>query len=147
MRHSGVKSPFTFKGSMVRALAVCLAVSCAGLLAEEGGSPIAVSPSEVGAQVGKVVTVRGRVDEQKTSKSGHTYLNFGGRYPNHGFSCFLSAKNFTDPIPAYVGKMVEVTGTVTQYDGKPQIELTSLSEIRVVEESAPDEAPKGQATP
>jgi len=32
--------------------------------------------------------------------------------------------------------VVEVTGTVTLYEEKPQIELTALSQIRVVEQAA-----------
>ena len=119
---------------MIRLLVLFIGLACAGLLAEEAVAPIPVSPSEVAAQVGKVVTVRGRVEGQKTSKSGHTYLNFGGRYPNHVFSCYLSAKNFLEPIPSFEGKEVEVTGTVTMYQDKPQIEVSTLSQIRVLEE-------------
>jgi exonuclease VII large subunit len=115
-------------------------------------TPVVVSPSEVAAQVGKLVTVRGRVDGQKTSKSGHTYLNFGGRYPNHVFSCFFNVKSFSEPIPMFEGKEVEVTGTVTMYQDKPQIEVSSLSQIRVLEEEgsgsqkSPDEKPTEPAS-
>jgi len=106
-----------------------------------------VPPEEAAGQVGKTVTVKGKVDGQKSSKSGNTYLNFGGKFPNHVFSCLLRAKNFTDPIPTYEGKVIEVTGLVTLYEGKPQIELTSLSVIRVIEEVPPAEAPPGQPAP
>jgi len=132
---------------MVRAFAIFTVLSCAGLLAEEVDAPVVVPPEEAAGQVGKTVTVKGKVDGQKSSKSGNTYLNFGGQFPNHVFSCLLRAKNFTDPIPMFEGKMVEVTGKVTQYEGKPQIELTSLSEIRVVEEVVPVEAPPSQPAP
>jgi len=142
-----VKSLFILKSSMVRAFAFFIALSCAGLLAEEVVAPVVVSPAEVSGQVGKTVTVKGKVDGQKSSKAGNTYLNFGGKFPNHVFSCLLRAKNFTDPIPVYEGKIIEVTGTVSLYEGKPQIELTSLSAIRVIEEVVPAEAPPGQPTP
>jgi DNA/RNA endonuclease YhcR with UshA esterase domain len=142
-----VKSLFILRGNMVRALAVFIALSCAGLLAEEVVAPMVVPPEEAAGQVGKTVTVKGKVDGQKSSKSGNTYLNFGGKFPNHVFSCLLRAKNFTDPIPTFEGKLVEVTGTVTMYEGKPQIELTSLSGIRVVEEVVPAEAPPSQPAP
>ena len=147
MRRNGVKSLFILRGNMVRALAVFIALSCAGLLAEEVVAPMVVPPEEAAGQVGKTVTVKGKVDGQKSSKSGNTYLNFGGKFPNHVFSCLLRAKNFTDPIPTFEGKLVEVTGTVTMYEGKPQIELTSLSGIRVVEEVVPAEAPPSQPAP
>ena len=147
MRRNGVKSLFILRGNMVRALAVFIALSCAGLLAEEVVAPMVVAPEEAAGQVGKTVTVKGKVDGQKSSKSGNTYLNFGGKFPNHVFSCLLRAKNFTDPIPTFEGKLVEVTGTVAMYEGKPQIELTSLSGIRVVEEVVPAEAPPSQPAP
>jgi len=146
-RRNEVKFLFILKSSMVRAFAFFIALSCAGLLAEEVVAPMVVSPEEASGQVGKTVTVKGKVDGQKSSKAGNTYLNFGGKFPNHVFSCLLRAKNFTDPIPVYEGKIIEVTGTVSLYEGKPQIELTSLSAIRVIEEVVPAEAPPGQPTP
>ena len=116
-------------------------------MAEEAVAPVVVPPEEAAGYVGKTVTVKGKVDGQKSSKVGNTYLNFGGKFPNHVFSCLLRARNFTDPIPAYEGKVVEVTGMVTLYEGKPQIELTSLSGIRVVEDVVPVEAPPSQPAP
>jgi len=132
---------------MFRAFAIFTVLSCAGLLAEEVVAPVVVPPEDAAGQVGKTVIVKGKVDGQKSSKSGNTYLNFGGKFPNHVFSCLLRAKNFTDPIPTFEGKVVEVTGTVTMYEGKPQIEVTSLNQIRVVDEVAPAEAPPSQPTP
>jgi len=132
---------------MVRAFAFFIALSCAGLLAEEVVAPVVIPPEETAGQVGKIVTVKGKVDGQKSSKAGNTYLNFGGKFPNHVFSCLLRAKNFTDPIPMFEGKVVAVTGIVTLYEGKPQIELTSLSAIRVIEEVVPADAPPGQPNP
>jgi len=146
-RRNEVKFLFILKSSMVRAFAFFIALSCAGLLAEELVAPMVVSPEEASGQVGKTVTVKGKVDGQKSSKAGNTYLNFGGKFPNHVFSCLLRAKNFTDPIPMFEGKVIEVTGMVTLYEGKPQIELTSLSAIRVIEEVAPADVPPGQPTP
>ena len=152
MRRKGAKSQFILKARVVRLLVLFVGLACGGLAAGEPGTPIVVSPSEVAAQVGKLVTVRGRVDGQKTSKSGHTYLNFGGRYPNHVFSCFLNVKSFTEPIPMFEGKEVEVSGTVTMYQDKPQIEVSTLSQIRVLEEEgsgsqkSPDEKPTEPAS-
>ena len=146
-RRNEVKFLFILKSSMVRAFAIFIALSCAGLLAEETVAPAVIPPEEAAGQVGKTVTVKGKVDGQKSSKAGNTYLNFGGKFPNHVFSCFLRAKNFTDPIPMFEGRVVEVTGMVTLYEDKPQIELTSLSAIRVIEEVVPADAPPGQPTP
>jgi len=121
---------------MIRFLCFSLFLPLATLVAEEVAAPVVVSPSEAAAQVGKMVTVKGKVEGQKTSKTGNTYLNFGGHFPNHTFSCLLRSKNFTEAIPTYEGQEIEVTGTVTLYEEKPQIELTALSQIRVVEQAA-----------
>ena len=146
-RRNEVKSLFSSRGNMVRTFAIFIALSCAGVLAEEVVAPVVVPPEEAAGQVGKTVTVKGKVDGQKSSKAGNTYLNFGGKFPNHVFSCLLRAKNFTDPVPTYEGKVIEVTGMVTMYEGKPQIELTSLNGIRVLEEVVPVEAPPSQPAP
>jgi len=128
---------------MIRLLFACLALGSTGLVAEEGKPATVISVVEAAQQVGQEVTVKGRVEGQRTSKSGHTYINFGGKYPNHVFSCFLSAKNFTEPVPSFAGKEIEVTGVITMYESKPQMEVTSLSQIRVLEESpAGTPAPK-----
>ena len=121
---------------MIRLLCFSLFLPWATLMAEEVAPPVVIAPSEAGAHVGKMVTVKGKVEGQKTSKSGNTYLNFGGRFPNHTFSCLLRSKNFPEAIPPYEGQEVEVTGMVSLYEEKPQIELTATSQIRVVEQAA-----------
>jgi hypothetical protein len=148
MQRKGAKSRFILKARVIRLLVLFVGLACGGLAADEAVTPVVVSPSEVAAQVGKVVTVRGRVDGQKNSKSGHTYLNFGGRYPNHVFSCFFNVKSFSEAIPMFEGKEVEVTGTVTMYQDKPQIEVSALSQIRVLEEegSGSQESPAQKPT-
>lgn len=45
---------------MVRAFAIFIALSCAGLLAEEVVAPVVVPPEEAAGQVGKTVTVKGK---------------------------------------------------------------------------------------
>lgn len=125
---------------MIRLLFACLALGSTGLVAEEVKPATVISAAEAAQQVGQEVTVKGRVEGQRTSKSGHTYINFGGKYPNHVFSCFLSAKNFSEPVPSFAGKEIEVTGVITMHESKPQMEINSLSQIRVLEES-PTETP------
>ena len=125
---------------MIRLLFACLALGSTGLVAEEVKPATVISAAEAAQQVGQEVTVKGRVEGQRTSKSGHTYINFGGKFPNHVFSCFLRAKNFSEPVPSFAGKEIEVTGVITMHESKPQMEINSLSQIRVLEES-PTETP------
>ena len=132
---------------MVRAFTLFVVLGCVGLKAEEAVTPVVVTPETVSEHVGKAVTVKGKVEGQKSSKTGNTFLNFGGKFPNHIFSCVCRAKNFPEPLPPFEGKVVEVTGMVTIYEGKPSMELTSLKEIRVVEEVPPAEGTPSSPAP
>lgn len=102
------------------------------LRAEEPAVIPTVTPQEAATQDGKQVKVKGVVDGQKTSAKGVTYLNFGGRFPNHVFSCALRPKDFPDGVPAFEGKEVEVTGLIKMYEGKPSMDIKSLDQIHVV---------------
>ena len=99
--------------------------------AEEAAVLPVVTPQEAAAQEGKQVTVKGVVDGQKTSAKGITYLNFGGRFPNHVFSCVLRSKDFPDGVPPYEGKEIEVTGLIKIYEGKPSMDIKSPSQIHL----------------
>ena len=100
----------------------------------------AISPQEAAQNEGKSVTVKGLVEDQKTAESGTTFLNFGGKFPNHVFSCRLFAKNFPDGVPSFVGKVVEVTGSIRLFKGKPSMDLAGPDKIKVLE--TVDEAEK-----
>ena len=97
----------------------------------------------VSVQEGKQVKVKGRVEGQKTTAKGSTYLNFGAKYPNHVFSCVLRAKDFPSAPPSFEGKEVEVTGVIKMYEGKPSMDISSLEQIHVIEE-APVTAPESK---
>ena len=109
-----------------------------------------VTPQEAAAQEGKQVKVKGVVDGQKTSAKGITYLNFGGRFPNHVFSCVLRSKDFPDGVPSYEGKEVEVTGLIKMYEGKPSMDIKSMDQIHVTSGdtdgavSTPSASPTGE---
>jgi DNA/RNA endonuclease YhcR with UshA esterase domain len=109
-----------------------------------------VTPQEAAAQEGKQVKVKGVVDGQKTSAKGITYLNFGGRFPNHVFSCVLRSKDFPEGVPSYEGKEVEVTGLIKMYEGKPSMDIKSMDQIHMTSGdtdgavSTPSASPTGE---
>jgi hypothetical protein len=74
---------------------------------------------------------------QSTNPNRITYINFGGKYPNHTFSVIVFPKDLEnfDYIPSeYLkGKNICVTGLATEYHGKPQIVATHESQITVTE--------------
>lgn len=110
--------------------------------AEEAKEEIpVVTPEEAAQHDGKVVTVKGKVEGQKTAASGVTYLNFGGRYPNHIFSCRAFTDKFPDGVPACEGKVVEVTGKIKMHEGKPSMDLKGPDKIKVLEAEGGSEKP------
>lgn len=126
-----------------------LFVASALVWSEEPGSVPTVTPAEAATQEGKEVKVKGRVEGQKTSAKGVTYLNFGAKYPNHVFSCVLRAKDFPSGPPLVEGKEVEVTGVIKMYEGKPSMDISSSDQIHVIEEpaaAAPETKPSEPAS-
>ncbi len=129
-----LKASLCMKKPIFLALTV-LWLACLVVLAEEPPIVPTVTPVEAATQEGKEVKVKGRVEGQKTSAKGVTYLNFGAQYPNHVFSCVLRAKDFPSAPPLFEGKEVEVTGVIKMYEGKPSIDISSLEQIHVIEEA------------
>ena len=110
--------------------------------AEEAKEEIPVlTPEEAAQHDGKMVTVKGKVEGQKTTAAGVTYLNFGGRYPNHVFSCRAFTDKFPDGVPACEGKVVEVTGKIKMHEGKPSMDLKGPDKIKVLEAEGGSEKP------
>ena len=129
-----LKASLCMKKPVFLALTV-LWLACLVVLAEEPPIVPTVTPVEAATQEGKEVKVKGRVEGQKTSAKGVTYLNFGAKYPNHVFSCVLRAKDFPSAPPSFEGKEVEVTGVIKMYEGKPSMDISSLEQIHVIEEA------------
>jgi hypothetical protein len=61
-------------------------------------------------------------------------LNLNQRYPDSPLTCVIrgdDTNNFPD-LESYLGKHVEVTGHITDYQGRPEIVLTSTNQIKIV---------------
>lgn len=100
-----------------------------------------LTTDEAAKQVDKKCTVQ--MDVKSTGKSGElTFLNSNEN--------FRDDKNFTividkdaieklkkakidDPIAHFKGKTIQVTGTVTLYNKKPQIKVQDAEQIKIVE--------------
>jgi DNA/RNA endonuclease YhcR with UshA esterase domain len=118
-----------------------------------GGSvtePPAVAPpvsnqaipwNEAGSHIGEAATIEGPVIAAvyaNTSNGEPTFLNVGRDYPDPDrFTVVIwgaDRGNF-EPAPEdqYSGQTVRVTGTVVDYQGLPQIEVATPSDIETVE--------------
>src|SRR2546426_6265332 len=87
--------------------------------------------AEAAKHVGETAAVTDRVDGVHQSGKGNIFLNMGGKYPNQAFTAFIpsaSAAQFSQP-QQYEGRRVSVSGKITLYHGKPEIVVTSPSQI------------------
>ncbi len=91
--------------------------------------------------VGSRVEVTGRISQYFSGRTEagapFLFLNFGD-YPKRTLTVVVWARVLkelqslgVDPL-AYVGKPVRVTGVLAMYDGRPQMELESAGQIRVI---------------
>jgi DNA/RNA endonuclease YhcR with UshA esterase domain len=93
------------------------------------------SPDQAKGHIGERATVVGVVSQVSTSRGGTTFLNFGGRYPNHVFTAVIfrsAASQFPEP-QRWEGKRVSVAGSIQLYRGKPEIVLNSSTQLQPVD--------------
>lgn len=95
--------------------------------------PHPVSATEVGEHVGQSVTVEGVVSRVYAARSGVTFLDMGGDYPNNPFTGVIFSEDAPSVgnVSGLTGKTVDVTGKVRRYRGKPEIVLRSADQIEV----------------
>ena len=116
----------------------------------ESTAPVVTSPpappepqgipwNEAAAHVGEQGTVTGPVVSTRlasSSKGQPTFLNVGAAYPSpNRFTVVVWIENRSNfpspPENMYAGKTIAVTGAITSYQGSPQIEVSSPSQIQV----------------
>lgn len=99
--------------------------------AEEVGTLEPRTPaSQAATKVGKDAVVSGLLT-QLTKREKLWYLNMDGNYPTNAFTAVVFAKNFNvfTNLDAMVGKKIEITGRVAEFQGKPQIVLERASQL------------------
>lgn len=112
---------------------ILLSLTVAGLMpaAEESGTVEPRTPAAEAAKVvGKDAVVAGTLT-QLTKREKLWYLNVDGNYPTNAFTAVVFAKNFGvfTNLDAMVGKKIEITGKVAEFQGKPQIVLERASQV------------------
>lgn len=96
----------------------------------------ALSPEDAADHVGKQAEICGVVASAKFAAGScgkPTFLNLGRPYPNHIFTAVIwgSHRERFDYAPEDLeGEGVCVSGTISTYRGKPQIEVSSPSQIQ-----------------
>lgn len=93
-----------------------------------------ISPAEAAQHIGDAVAIEGTASQvHYDKKSGVTFINMGGRYPNHTFTAVIF-QDYSASFPgvqAIEGKRVSISGTVKLYKGKPEIILRKASQLVV----------------
>jgi DNA/RNA endonuclease YhcR with UshA esterase domain len=91
-----------------------------------------VTPQDASHYAGSSVTVEGVVSQVSRS-GGTTFINFGGRYPNHVFYAVIlrSDSGSFSNMQSLEGKQVAISGQIEFYKGKPQIVLRSPGQIEM----------------
>lgn len=94
-------------------------------------TPPVYAATEAAKHIGENATVSDRVDGVHQSGKGNIFLNMGGKYPNQAFTAYIpsgSAGQFPD-YQKYDGQTVAVSGKIALYQGKPEIVVTSPSQL------------------
>ena len=89
-------------------------------------------PAEAKTHVGQAVTVEAGVSDVHTGRSGVTFIDMGGRYPDNDFTAVIfagDAAKFPN-LSALEGKTLAVSGTVELYRGRPEIVVKSADQIK-----------------
>jgi exonuclease VII large subunit len=91
-----------------------------------------IAPADAKAHVGQTVTIEGPVGNVYTARSGMTFIDIGGRYPDNVFAAVIFADDTAKfpNVKALDGKVVDVTGAVSLYRGKPEIILKSADQVK-----------------
>jgi DNA/RNA endonuclease YhcR with UshA esterase domain len=118
---------------LMRYITRLLAIICTSLLLTTSTQGETISPKDAAQYVGSTLTVEGKVSQVSFANSGTTFINFGGRFPNHVFYAviFRSSSDLFPDIASLRGMTVAISGTVEMYKGKPQIVLSSPNQIEI----------------
>jgi DNA/RNA endonuclease YhcR with UshA esterase domain len=109
-----------------------IAVAAAGSLLALPVYAQTIGPAETKAYVGKPVTVEAAITDVHTARSGATFIDMGGEFPDNEFVAVIFADDAAKfpNASSLEGKTVTITGTVQMYQGKPEIVLKSASQLK-----------------
>ncbi len=92
-----------------------------------------IDSQEAYNEYGKSTCVEYYVGFATTSKNGNVFLDEKTNYTS-GFSVTIYSNNvskFNDPVTQYSNKTIDVSGTIAQYQGHPEIIVSDPSQISI----------------
>ncbi|MCX6925998.1 MAG: hypothetical protein NT154_22740 [Verrucomicrobia bacterium] len=95
--------------------------------------PITIGSAQVTNWIGKQVVVTGVV-AQVSIRPSLVFLNFDKSYPSNLFTAIVRNKNTNqfEGLRALGGKTVSVSGEIKNYNGKPEMELSRKSQLKIL---------------
>jgi len=111
--------------------ALCLTLSLTPALAQTALPPI-ITAADAKGHIGQTAVVEASVSAVRTSRSGVTFIDMDGLYPDNRFAAVI----FVDDIgkfpgvKALEGKTVTISGPVQLYQGRPEIVLRSAAQLK-----------------
>ena len=103
--------------------------------AAKTNAPIQISAAEAKKHIGAQAVVKGKIAEVNVGER-IVRLNFEEPYPKNPFTAVIFPAN-TNKFPEVEklkGKKVEISGKISEYRERPQIVLTTTSQLKVMEE-------------
>jgi DNA/RNA endonuclease YhcR with UshA esterase domain len=91
-----------------------------------------IGPADAKTHVGQTVTVEAPVSAVHTGRSGATFIDIGGRYPDSNFTAVIFAADVGKfpNVNALDGKTVAISGPVQLYQGRPEIVLKTADQLK-----------------
>ncbi|CAN5603372.1 hypothetical protein BH20VER1_BH20VER1_00640 [soil metagenome] len=117
----------------------------AGVALAQAATTPDFTAAEALQNVGKEATVTDKVERVNKASGGNTFMSLGSRDRDKAFTIFIASSDAeaVGDMTKYEGKTVTVTGRITAFKDKPQIQVTSASQITVKE----DESDRDKASP
>jgi hypothetical protein len=120
-------------------LALLLLFSKAPAQTQDGSTnaPIKITPAEAKDHFGTNAIVTGTIAEVKITDR-IAYLNFEKPFPNMAFTGIVYGPktNVFQELEKLQGKTVEVSGKISDRNGKPQMILSRTNQLKLVESPA-----------
>lgn len=107
----------------------------AGLLCIAGPAIAAtITPANADKHIGENATVEGVIADVQMTPNGMILLELGGRDPDNKFVAVIFPKNAPafGPLGGYIGQLVQISGAIQIYHGKPEITLINEGQIQVI---------------
>jgi hypothetical protein len=100
-------------------------------LAETVQAPT-IGAADAKSHVGQTAVVEAAVSDVRTARSGVTFIDMDGRYPDNRFVAVIFVSDLAKfpGVQGLAGKTVAVSGPVELYQGRPEIILRSAEQLR-----------------